>query len=283
MTDDEVQLIYNYLHENYEYRDGELIRITDGSNRRLKDTNLGHFKFRQYETGFQTVIKVNDINYPFFVNHLIWLFHNKQKPEIIIHKDKNPTNMKIENLISLTKEQYKLYKATQFSGFTFRYNKYHVKLKSNDKWICLGGYDSPEIAHYVYIKAKEMDSQGMDKFEIKNNLAYLNPSIKKGLTNKNKFPGVYKVRDSEKYYARFRKKDKKTFYSSCYNTPEEAHTAYLKAKEEYRFREIKKSPIEGNIPREDIKRAVASVSEARKAGEKVMDKYSKALTNLADR
>ena len=51
------------------------------------------------------------------------------------------------------------------------------------------------------------------------------------------------------------------------------------------YRTIKEAPVVGNISREDIKRAVVSISDtqATEAGKKVMEKYAKAIENLGDR
>ena len=46
---------------------------------------------------------------------------------------------------------------------------------------------------------------------------------------------------------------------------------------------IQPAPFEGNIPVEKIKRAVASLKEAKDAAKKIMEKYSKAIKNLGDK
>lgn len=49
------------------------------------------------------------------------------------------------------------------------------------------------------------------------------------------------------------------------------------------YRTIKEAPVVGDIPREEIKRAVATVTEARNAGKKVRDKHATAIKNLGDK
>jgi len=99
MTQDEVDLIYDYLHENYEYWDGELIakKTTKGIK---KGRALGHFSYRRNgHPIIQGRIKINGKSYLIDVRKLIFIYHNKYDPKFVINKDGNILNSYIENLM----------------------------------------------------------------------------------------------------------------------------------------------------------------------------------------
>ena len=143
--------------------------------------------------------------------------------------------MKIENIQSLSSSEYKLERKSK-KGYSFKDNRWAVKFKMNGKQVSLGSYESEDEASFIYEKAKHFHiNLNYTEQQIKLELMVFNKNLGRGLTNKNGLKGVYEKKG--RFYSRFR-----TRFTSKnlggFDTPEEAHAAYLKAKEEYR---------EGNI------------------------------------
>ena len=92
MTQDEVDKIYEYLHENYEYRDGELIKIKNGPGYKI-----GH-KLGSFETTISGTLKnmaqlkINNKRYSRGLHQFIYLYHYKRLPKYVRHLDGNHSN-----------------------------------------------------------------------------------------------------------------------------------------------------------------------------------------------
>jgi len=232
MTEEEVQQIYDYLHEHYRYEDGELIALKDLSNAKKAGSILGCFAnyYDNRRPVIHTNLKVNGKNYYFALSHLIYLYHHKLKPKVIKFKDENITNTKIENMISISKSEFNNSLRSKNSCY-FHQGRWKVRFFLNRKAVSMGGYKTQEEAQKIYDKCLELIDNGFsEEVEIKEIIKELNPRIKINVTNKHGFPGVMKSRN--KYYARLRWKTEESTLGG-FDTPEEAHAAYLKAKEEY--------------------------------------------------
>ncbi len=231
MTEEEVQLIYDYLHENYDYRDGELI-AKNNSGRRVKGEKCGYF---HYSSDYPE-IKMRIKNKGFNLSKLIYIYHFKTNPTTLEHLDGNIANNKIENLNQISRsvaiankatDKYKGYQEVIVSGK----RRFSVRLNIDGRLISFGTYGTKEEAREIYLKIKKIYLSGVSNLEeLKNEARKLNPKIKSSITNKFNFPGVHFNRG--KYYGRF-SINKKRIITSAYCSPEEAHAAYLKAKEEY--------------------------------------------------
>ena len=94
MTQDEVDLIYDYLHENYEYRDGELIRIKVCKNRKIGES-LGSVNLsrRHGRLKIQCNISVNKKTYSMQLGHLIYLYHFKKKGQLFASSRSKPNEL----------------------------------------------------------------------------------------------------------------------------------------------------------------------------------------------
>jgi hypothetical protein len=227
MTEEEVQQIYDYLHENYRYKNGELMTI-----KRMKGKNIDE-KIGCLHTSATGKTKINcTINIhgkTFFMGlgQLIWIYFNKEYIKILGYKDNNYINNNIDNL----------YKSSYYEKNAKSYNDcriykgekkgYQVRLSLNGKSIYLGVHENKEKAKIINEKAIYLYEQGLNLSEIKNEL------IKDGLYKPklNKIlKGVYKNHNN--YMAQITLNGKKK-YLGTFCKPEEAHAAYLKAKEEY--------------------------------------------------
>ncbi len=236
MTDEEVQMIYEYLHENYKYRDGELVsKLTRKGIK--KGRSLGYFNYRVFgKPILQGRLKVNDKKYNLDVRKLIYLFHNHIYPEFIISKDGNVTNNKIENLaasdISIDKYEKDARPNNQLGIRGVHYDpindNFRAVLHINYKCINMRFKTLEEATNaYVYSKNKIL-FENFTYEKLKEDL------IKNGYSNpkKNKLlPGVEK--SGSRFMSRPKINGKRT-YLGTFNTPEEAHAAYLKAKEDHK-------------------------------------------------
>ena len=230
MTQDEVDLIYDYLHENYEYKDGELIQINKGSNRNGINHKIGSLSMHENKpASLETTIGINKKNYKNPLSHFIYIFHFKLKPIVIKHKDGNPFNNKIENLVNVNHSTEGLSydkKLKKPNGYSIsKYGTYNVGIQVKYDYFHLGTYECENDATNAYIF---LDNLIRDK--------NINPALAIEITRKNHpvylknkygYRGVYK--DGNRYRCKFRNKS----IPGSFDTPEEAHAAYLKAKEEY--------------------------------------------------
>ncbi len=234
MTEEEVNLIYEYLHDNYEYRDGELISKETRKGIR-KGKSLGYFNYKTHgHPIIQGRLKINDKKYILDIRKLIFLFHNKYMPLFVINKDGNVTNNKIENICESERSV----------------NNYERDARPNNKIGCRGVHYDPinknyrAVVHISYksisMRFKTQQEAGDAYIYAKNKILFDNftyDSLKIDLIEngysrpkKNKLlPGVEKNKD--KFMSR-PKINGQRIYLGTFNTPEEAHAAYLKAKEE---------------------------------------------------
>ncbi len=229
MTQEEVDLIYDYLHENYEYKDGELIRV-----KIIKGGALGKrlgimINTLNKKPHILCSIYINGIKYTKPLSVFIFLYHKKYLPQCISHKDNNPFNYNIENLVESSRK-WSDYNKRSFKGCYKKKNKdgflYRASIRVRNKSVHLGTYKTEKEAHDVYCKAKEL----LKKKEVSADylINTLNLDVKK---QKNIYPtGVYKKLNR---FVSWITINKKNTYLGSFMTPEEAHAAYFKAKQEY--------------------------------------------------
>lgn len=237
MTQDEVDIIYDYLHENYEYRDGELIALKTRGNIK-KGKSLGHFFIpnNKGRANMRAGITINGKNRFFYLDKLIWLFHYKNWSNCLIHINKNPLDNHIENLKNTTLHeiQYKnidSWKGT-FSTMTKSGLRHFPNFFMKGKvTVGLGGYSSQEEASFVYKEAKKiyMNNLKLTPIDIQKELLRRYPRLP--IKFKPKLKGAYQ--DGTRWVSALTI-NKRKIHLGQFDTPEEAHAAYLKAKEEYK-------------------------------------------------
>lgn len=156
MTEEEVQQIYDYLHENYRYEDGNLIsKITNGRTRIGR--SVGSFFIGAGNPSLHTSFTLNKKLYRMPLSHGVYLYHFKVKPTYLLYLDGNIMNTRIENLkLSTMKELTQKRISTGYQIETWKCGiRYRARIQVDGRNISLGSYLTKEEAHAAYLKAKE--------------------------------------------------------------------------------------------------------------------------------
>ena len=226
MTDEEVELIYNYLHENYEYVDGELIRKVASGSAPI-GRPLGSLSYRDGNIKPKIVcmlyIKGRSLKKP--LANLIYLFHYKKYPLLIRFKDNNITNCSIDNLEEIYSREnsakgYSLKRSNSVS-------KYRAMVQDkNRKQISLGSYETVEECKAVYDFARKLQMEGIqDEATIKEKTKAQFPSCRIRIKKSGALPlGVSNVRN--RFLAKLSFEGKQVYLGS-YDNESIAHNAYL--------------------------------------------------------
>jgi hypothetical protein len=238
MKQNEVDLIYDYLHENYEYRDdGNLIAIKKTLSKNIGDV-LGVFCVNK-RTGYATLrthIKHKHVSKVFQLHHLIYLFHHKIKPERVIFLDNNKTNTRIENLRAAGIIGTNLLPSEKINGYTIvkKLDKifYRAVIQINNEKIVMGQYKTKEEAKFIYDECKKiLRKKLLTKKELKEAIKKLIPWAKiKVEKNKTGYSNVCK--NKNKYQARLWN-GSRYINLGFFDSPHEAHQVYLKAKADH--------------------------------------------------
>ena len=230
MTQEEIDLIYNYLHENYEYSKGEFIRKKDSRAHKKGSPVKGQLNFSDKQTIVLcmslSVFKTPNTPYA----KLIFLYHHKIYPKYLKFLDKNPMNCNIENLM----QSHKQLKSVEFKKFykvlTKNGVRYRVCILLKNQYLSLGQHLNKDDAILIYDAALELFNGGIqDGNHIKEILKNKFPDFKLVIGNKTGFKCVYE--QDKKFRYEF-SHNKKRIGKSGFSTPKEAYEAYLKVKEE---------------------------------------------------
>jgi hypothetical protein len=145
------QELYNYLHQTFEYRDGEFYYKKQSGPIGKINQMAGCL----HRTGYKN-IQIKRRQYP--AHRLIFLYHNGYLPKTIDHVDRNKSNNKIENLREVTGSENALntkkYKTNTsgYKGVSWSKNakKWAAQIVVNKKRIYLGLHDTAELAYEAY-------------------------------------------------------------------------------------------------------------------------------------
>ena len=144
MTQDDADLIYNYLHEHFEYKEGDFYRIKPIHGSQI-GRKMGALKIHPDGSAYLVgAFNINGKSYNKRIAHLVYLYHHKELPLYIRYLDKNKTNTKIENLKKTRLRQSNIQprKFKQGSG-----TKYKINVIINGKEMFLGSYSKEEYAN----------------------------------------------------------------------------------------------------------------------------------------
>ena len=196
MDSEEVQLIYDYLHENYEYRDGELIAIKNTYGQR-KGRSFGCVKLNPGNAYITAVLVINKNKYSFALSWFIYIFFNKKLPRYISHIDGNRFNNKMENLRECHKREINHKNGEENKGFYERNGRYLAYVNYKGNMLSLGSYASSEEARSMYASITSLIiNKSPSRKEIKEFANSINPNVI--ISTKTGVPGVYLYKDKFK-------------------------------------------------------------------------------------
>jgi hypothetical protein len=167
----------------------------------------------------------------------MWIFFYKEKPEYIEFIDGNITNLRIENLKEINATAQYLKNTEKSKGVTQIVNGngtfWRACIAKNKKIIFLGHHRTIDTANEAYKAGREAISIGLTcNLEIKKYVYdKLGIDRDKLSNNKNGFKGIKKSK-SGSYYGYSTRKGFEIL-TPCFKTPEEAHQAYLKARDQW--------------------------------------------------
>ena len=156
--------LFNYIKEHFAYeQDGTFTLL----KKQYVASKLGQIVGWIQPNGYRRI----SIKAKFYQAHrLVWLYHHGKMPlHEIDHINGNKSDNRIENLrdvehLSNTQNRRKA-KSNNQSGFlgvssTMKKNKFTALLWHNKKTNILGHFETPEEAHFEYVKAKRALHQG---------------------------------------------------------------------------------------------------------------------------
>lgn len=232
MTQEEIDLIYEYLHEHCIYKDGELIIIKTRPGGCFIGKSIGSFNHKRKGGNpiLSCSITIDSKRYTVQLKHIIYLYHTKKWAKNILFKDGNPVNCKIENLEAqdkiskfiLQKEQY----GNKTGATPYHYQgktRYRVRLSTNEGRFTIGSYNDEETAKkcYSFAKNKYLE-KNLNNDEIKKLTLQKYP---RNEHKKVKLKGV-SLTKSGRYKALYIKDGFKK-HIGTYDTDKEAHESYL--------------------------------------------------------
>ena len=169
-------------------------------------------------------------------HRLAWLFaYGKWPSNHIDHIDGNRSNNKINNLRDVTHQENsfnikKVRSGSGYIGVTKRKNdSWQARIMLNGKYICVGHFDTPELASEAYNAATLKYFNIEDAYFNQENFINRKPIARK--ISKSGYLGVYGVK-SGKWQAQI-KLNRKTIDLGTFDTPELASEAYQAAKLKY--------------------------------------------------
>ncbi len=240
MRQEDVELIYDYLHENYEYRDGELIR--------KNGEKLGNISCKENSVIFRTSLWIDGQAKHFLMKRLMYLYFYKKYPDFVKCIDGNDFNLEKNNLLETT---IQLRKKSSFSKAKYK-NKdiYKIYYYNQDKKIIhLGATENLKDAEQITELLDDLFL--IKKLSLKDIIFHLKktfPSlILKEMPNKLGKKGVTyneKLKSRAKYTSKIQF-NKKAYLIGYFMTETTAHKAYLYVSEKIK-----------NNKTEDIKRYI---------------------------
>jgi hypothetical protein len=150
-----MQLIKEYLHTLFEYKDGNLYWKINKTTRNLIGKKVG-----TPTSGGYLNVMVDGINYR--IHRLIYMMHYGEFPDVVDHIDGNRTNNKIENLRQATVSQnnfntkMRIDNSSGYKNISWSKdrNKWVVRIQANKKlhqWYV----EDLELAELVAIEARD--------------------------------------------------------------------------------------------------------------------------------
>jgi hypothetical protein len=246
MTQDEVDLIYDYLHENYLYEDGELIR--------KNGEKLGNISNKENSFIFRTSLWIDGETKHFLMKKLMYIYYHKKNPDNVLCIDKNDFNLNKDNLLEI---DIQIRKKSSFCKSKYR-NKDIYKIyyyTQQKKLLHLGATECLDDAEQI---TEILDDLFLiKKLDLKEVILYLKDSfpslIIKDMPNKLGKKGIQyneNLKSKAKYTTRIHYKSK-SYHIGFFLTENSAHNAYLYVRE--KIKKDKESDIKKYIDEARIK------------------------------
>ena len=238
MTQEEVDLIYEYLHENYEYRGGEL--VMKAQRRAYKNKSIGTFVLPQQGKGYakiMTTLYIKNKAYNSTLAHFIWIYHYKKKPLFLIYIDKNRANNRIENLKSVNRQEASSQSMNDCNGYKAAGNgKFRVSIRGSDYEGSLGTYTDAKTAKEIYLIAKKiLFTEPLTICDLRNRVCAIHPKAKPFKIHTRKLAHT-RITKNGRYDSMMNKTiNKKTYplYFGTFDTAEEANKKAVEFKNNY--------------------------------------------------
>jgi hypothetical protein len=142
------------LHELFNYEDGKLFWKVAKAYR----VKIGDQAGWQKKSGYWELM-IDERTYQ--VHRLIFLYHHGYLPKKVDHKDRNPSNNKIDNLRPITSSHNSVnstkirakhgYKGVKIA----RGGNFEARIIKDGRYHHLGTFKTPEEAHEVYKTARQ--------------------------------------------------------------------------------------------------------------------------------
>jgi hypothetical protein len=147
-----------YLHQLFDYKDGELYWKIKRSNKTNVGDKAGSLGKSSSGIYYKVMIDYKSYN----LHQIIFLYFFDYIPSYVDHIDKNTLNNKIENLREATCSQnmWNVGKIiTNKSGYKnihFEHNKWVVRFRVNGEKKYFGRYEDIKLANFVAIEARNL-------------------------------------------------------------------------------------------------------------------------------
>ena len=196
MKQEELDFLYNFLHDNYIYSPEGMLIAKKSRPGVKKGQELGSLKLERLgRPAYMCHIKMPWGNSRWRISHLIWIYFYKIKPKYIVHKNGNIADTRIENLVSSesrvafeNKKQYKTLRKGYFkSPNAKRKNAFMVQVESLGRKIYIGIYNSEQKAQDAFYFAKSLMNKISDDNELKAKVHEKHPVF---INNKTGYTGV---------------------------------------------------------------------------------------------
>lgn len=156
MTQDDINLIYEYLTKRFDYReDGILI------DKKNKTIWYGHQTRRSKNLFFEVTVRIKGKKYHMSYGHAIYIYHHRLKPDYLEYLNGNTVDCRIENLkaVNMTKRILNLADNSRnkhgYRGVIQDNNRFGARIMTSGKYRYISWHDTPEEAHQSYLSEKK--------------------------------------------------------------------------------------------------------------------------------